>query len=44
MRADLAGLRGLLGDGGAAGRAAAIAADMLRASGALARSEVAGFA
>lgn len=44
MRADLAGLRGLLGDGGAAGRAAAIAADMLRASGALGRSEVAGFA
>jgi len=44
MRADLASLRGLLGDGGAAGRAAAIAADMLRASGALARAREAGSA
>ncbi|MFM7140445.1 MAG: lipid-A-disaccharide synthase, partial [Alphaproteobacteria bacterium] len=34
MRADLASLRSLLGEGGAAGRAAAIAADMLRKSGA----------
>lgn len=32
MRADLASLRGLLGNGGAAGRAARIAADMLRAA------------